>query len=139
MHFTFQINEIIINVTKKLNPFSNLKSPKIKRLFSLSLQKFFPMSETFLFIINGFKELKHLRWLVWLKGYGYFRHEVTTSALDLLSRKMVILLLLLWLLLRLLELLTCLNKKPFSFCLVLDIFICLQRQSKNNSFIINSY
>ena len=26
MHFAFQINEIIVNVTKKLNTFSNLKS-----------------------------------------------------------------------------------------------------------------
>ena len=25
-HFAFKINEIIINVTKKLNPYSNLKS-----------------------------------------------------------------------------------------------------------------
>ena len=49
------------------------------------------------------------------------------GVMDLLSRTMVILLLLLWLLLQLLQLLACLNEKPISFNLVLDIFICLQK------------
>ena len=75
--------------------------------------------------------MKRLRWLVWLISNGYFRHGVTTSTLDLLSQTIVILLLLMSLLLPLLQLLTCLKEKPISFCLVLDIFICLQKIAKN--------
>ena len=88
------------------------------------------MSLTFMFTINGFRELKHLRWLVWLIIYGYFRHGVTAKTLDLLSRTMVILLLLLWLLLRLLRLVTWFEGKTNLFCLVLDIFICLSKTAK---------
>ena len=88
---------------QEIKPFLQIWNwPKIKRLVSLSSQKIFPMSETFLLTINGFRELKRLRWFVWLISHGYFRQGVTTSASDLLRRTMVILLLL-WLILRLLQ------------------------------------
>ena len=48
---------------------------------------------TLLFAINCSRELKRLRWLVWLTIHGYFRHAVTTSPLGLFNRTMVILLL----------------------------------------------
>ena len=41
------------------------------------------MSKTFLFTINGFRELKRLGWLVWLIIHGYLRHGVTNGTLDL--------------------------------------------------------
>ena len=85
---------------------------------------------TFLFTINGFRELKRLRWLVWLIIHGYFRHGVTTSSLGLFNWTMVILLLLLWLLLRLLQLVTQFEEKTISFCLVLEIFSCLSTTTK---------
>ena len=71
--------------------------------------------QTFLFTINSFREPNGRRWLVWLIIYGYFRHGATTSTLDLLSRTMVILLLLLWLLLRLLQLVTWFERKTNFF------------------------
>ena len=98
---------------------------KIKRLFSFSLQKIFAMSQTFFFTINSFREL---RWLVWLIIHGYFKHRVTASTLDLLNRSFCC---------------CCcgcscgccslsrgLKKKPISFCLLLDIFICLPKTAK---------
>ena len=48
------------------------------------------MSEMFLLTLNGFRELKRLRWLVWLISHDYFSYGTTTSTSDLLSRTMVI-------------------------------------------------
>ena len=97
------------------------------------------MSQTFFLTINGFRELKRLRWLVWLIIYGYFRHRVTASTLGLLSRTMIILLFCCGCCCSCCSLSRGWKEKPTSFCLVLDIFICLPKQPKNNSLIINSY
>ena len=72
---------------------------------------------TFLFTIHGFRDIKRLRWLIWLIIHGYFRQGVTTSTLDLFSRisSIAILLLLLWLLLRLLQLVTWFEEKTNFF------------------------
>ena len=131
MRFAFQINEIIINVTKKLNPFSKFKiGRKLNAFFHFLRKKKFSMSQTFLSTINGLRKLKRLRWMVWLIIYGYFSHGVTSSTLDVLSRTMVILLLLLWLLLGCCSLSHGLKEKPIYFCLVLNIFICLPKTAK---------
>ena len=89
---------------------------------------FFYQGGTFLFTINGFKELKRLRWMVWLKILDYFRHGVT---FDLFNRMMVILLLLPWLLLRLLQLVTWFEKNNNFFLFRLDIFSYLPKTTKN--------
>ena len=131
MRFAFQINEIIINVTKKLNPFSKFKvGRKLNAFFHFLRKKKFSMSQTFLSTINGLRKLKRLRWMVWLIIYGYFSHGVTSSTLDVLSRTMVILLLLLWLMLGCCSLSRGLKEKPISFYLVLNIFICLSKTAK---------
>ena len=70
---------------------------------------------TFLFAINGFREFKLLRWLVWLIIDGYFRHGVTTSTLGLFNGTMLILLLMMRLLLQLLQLVTWFEEKPNFF------------------------
>ena len=72
---------------------------------------------TFLFTIHGFRDIKRLRWLIWLIIHGYSRQGATTSTLDLFSRisSIAILLLLLWLLLRLLQLVTWFEEKTNFF------------------------
>ena len=131
MRFAFQINEIIINVTKKLNPFSKFKiGRKLNAFFHFLRKKKFSMSQTFLSTINGLRKLKRLRWMVWLIIYVYFSHGVTSSTLDVLSRTMVILLLLLWLMLGCCSLSRGLKEKTISFYLVLNIFICLSKTAK---------
>ena len=88
------------------------------------------MSQTFLFTINDFRELKRLRRLVWLIIHDYFRHEVTTSTLDILSRTMAILLLLVWLLLQLLQLVTWFEGKTNFFLFGTRHFHCLTKTTK---------
>ena len=83
----------------------------------------FAMLQTFLLTINGFRKFKRLRWLVWLIIHGYFRHAVTTSTLDLLSRTMGHF--------AFVDASRGLKEKPISFCLVLDIFICLPQTTIN--------